>query len=337
MSADAAFVSRTARGPAGWRGGAPAGETKFQPRRRLLHAHWRSRSAACASSWFPHRIAPKPKILHESWIYPLWLFRFFPLQPLALKTNFCYNPREQPARFCLSGAELLPKGRSSCNLKECMKKRTIVYIDGYNLYYRLLRGTKDKWLDLCAFARGLLNDSHDVVAVKYFTSMVVPHPYDAASVERQNVYLQAVSLDPKIQIVFGFYKKKPAVLPARSATCRACDEAKNGFVRVYKFEEKRSDVNMAVSVVRDVALNAADSFVLVTGDSDQVATVLTARKTFGKQVLVFDPHEKLCDDLKKAASYYKNISRGLPSQCQLPLIVSCGDSGRSLHCPEAWR
>jgi hypothetical protein len=28
--------------------------------------------------------------------------------------------------------------------------RTVVYVDGYNLYYGLLRGTKLKWLDLVA-------------------------------------------------------------------------------------------------------------------------------------------------------------------------------------------
>ncbi len=214
---------------------------------------------------------------------------------------------------------------------------TLPYIDGYNLYYRLLRGTKNKWLDLYAFAKGLLNDDHEVTCVKYFTSMVVPHPYDAASIERQNIYLQAASLNPRIQVVLGYYTKKPAVLPARSSACRDCGESKNGFVRVYKFEEKRSDVNMAVSVMRDAALNAADSFVLVTGDSDQVATVLTARKTFNKQVLVFDPHEKTCEDLKKAASYYKNISRELPAQCQLPLAVPRNNVNKSINCPEAWR
>ena len=31
-----------------------------------------------------------------------------------------------------------------------MKKKTIVYIDGYNLYYGLLKGTAYKWLDLLA-------------------------------------------------------------------------------------------------------------------------------------------------------------------------------------------
>ena len=37
-----------------------------------------------------------------------------------------------------------------------MKKRTIVYIDGFNLYYGLLRFTSYKWLDIVAFAKSLL-------------------------------------------------------------------------------------------------------------------------------------------------------------------------------------
>lgn len=49
-------------------------------------------------------------------------------------------------------------------------KRTIVYIDGFNLYYGLLRGTCAKWLDLYAFAKALLAPDHDILVVKYFTS-----------------------------------------------------------------------------------------------------------------------------------------------------------------------
>lgn len=46
-----------------------------------------------------------------------------------------------------------------------MKKRSIIYIDGYNLYYGLLKGTAYKWLDLAVFARMLLPGDHEVVAV----------------------------------------------------------------------------------------------------------------------------------------------------------------------------
>ena len=34
--------------------------------------------------------------------------------------------------------------------------RTYVYVDGLNLYYRALRGTPYKWLDLLALCRRIL-------------------------------------------------------------------------------------------------------------------------------------------------------------------------------------
>ena len=35
-------------------------------------------------------------------------------------------------------------------------KRVIAYIDGYNLYYGLLKGTPHKWLDLVSFVKCFL-------------------------------------------------------------------------------------------------------------------------------------------------------------------------------------
>ena len=62
-------------------------------------------------------------------------------------------------------------------------KKTRVYIDGYNLYYGLLKGTPWKWLDLELFSRGLLNPDHEIVSIVYFTAPVRTHPhcrYDAS-------------------------------------------------------------------------------------------------------------------------------------------------------------
>ena len=81
------------------------------------------------------------------------------------------------------------------------KKRTIIYIDGYNLYYGLLKGSVYKWLDLFAFASALLNDTHEIIEVRYYTSIVKPSPYDAAAVERQNVYLQALGTIAVLKVI----------------------------------------------------------------------------------------------------------------------------------------
>jgi hypothetical protein len=49
-------------------------------------------------------------------------------------------------------------GRPSAYL-DLLVARTIVYIDGFNLYYRALKGTSHKWLDIEAMSRAALPQS----------------------------------------------------------------------------------------------------------------------------------------------------------------------------------
>ena len=68
------------------------------------------------------------------------------------------------------------------------KKRTIVYIDGSNLYYGLLRDSTDKWLDLMLFVKSLLRDDHEIAMIKYFASRVIDKSSDHHRSARQDKY-----------------------------------------------------------------------------------------------------------------------------------------------------
>ena len=72
--------------------------------------------------------------------------------------------------------------------------RTIVYVDGYNLYYGLLRKSKLKWLDLVVlFNEHVLDDSANVIEVRYYTAPVLGRMSDnPESPQRQRRYLQAL-------------------------------------------------------------------------------------------------------------------------------------------------
>ena len=216
-------------------------------------------------------------------------------------------------------------------------KRTIAYCDGYNLYNRLLRHTPFKWLDLVAFTKSLLRADHTICSVKYFTSRVRPYPYDQQSIDRQKIYLQAIASCPNVEIIEGMYDKRKTWLPFASDPCKNCPQmAPNHMGRVYKFEEKRTDVNLATNMLVDAALDHADCLVLISGDSDFVAAVDAVRKTFHKTILVFNPSNTYSAQLDMAASYYKHIPRDLPAKCQLPDIIPIGTHGRTLHRPAAW-
>ena len=54
--------------------------------------------------------------------------------------------------------------------------RTIVYVDGFNIFYRALKGTSWKWLDLHLLFRTVLGPYHDIRTIKYFTARVSATP-----------------------------------------------------------------------------------------------------------------------------------------------------------------
>ena len=101
-------------------------------------------------------------------------------------------------------------------------KKTIVYIDAFNLYYGLLKGTANKWLDPVAFSKALLADDHEIVGVKYFTSQIKPEPDDPAASLRQMVYLNALSTLSEVSVIKGFYKRRVVDLPLANEPCRTC-------------------------------------------------------------------------------------------------------------------
>lgn len=52
---------------------------------------------------------------------------------------------------------------------------TYVYIDGFNLYYRAVRNTPYKWLDLKALCERIFPNNR-VIRIKYLRLCNRPHP-----------------------------------------------------------------------------------------------------------------------------------------------------------------
>src|SRR5437870_380023 len=93
-----------------------------------------------------------------------------------------------------------------------MKKTAFVYVDAFNLYYRSLRGTAYKWLDLGKLC-DLLLSSYKVKTIRYFTAIIDPRPDDPQQQQRQQVYLRALRTDPRITIHYGLFMTNPVRLP----------------------------------------------------------------------------------------------------------------------------
>jgi hypothetical protein len=69
--------------------------------------------------------------------------------------------------------------------------RTYVYIDGFNFYYRAVKGTPYKWLDFNTLFQHLLSRKNEVISIKYFTALV-SGKFDPDQPIRQKTYIRAI-------------------------------------------------------------------------------------------------------------------------------------------------
>jgi len=210
---------------------------------------------------------------------------------------------------------------------------TIVYVDGFNLQYGLLREPTLRWIDLEKLVRALLTPKYDILAIKYFTARIRNDPNFPTLPQDQERYLEAVTTNPLIKVIEGSYKRFRVKMPFAKEPCISCEKTK--YATVWKTEEKKSDVNLAVEMTVDAYESSAEAFVLVSGDSDHAAALSIARYRHKKTTIVFNPHEGECVELRKLSTFYKNIPRDLPKHCQLPNIIPISDN-RIVRRPTAW-
>ena len=85
--------------------------------------------------------------------------------------------------------------------------RTIVYIDGFNLYYGACRAPGRRWLNLLALAQRLLPND-DIVEIAYFTANIKRDPEDPGAQDRQRLYHRALQTIPNLEIFLGRYISK---------------------------------------------------------------------------------------------------------------------------------
>ena len=76
---------------------------------------------------------------------------------------------------------------------------TNVYVDGFNLYYRALKDTPFRWLDLRKLAATLLPED-TIQTVYYFTARLDARPGNPTQPQRQQAYLRALATLPDFEI-----------------------------------------------------------------------------------------------------------------------------------------
>lgn len=225
---------------------------------------------------------------------------------------------------------------------------THVYIDGFNLYYGLLKGTAFKWLDLERFCDQLL-PKNTVEKIYYFTAKVDARPQDPDQPVRQQAYLNALATLPRVEVHLGTFMSSvvsQVVVATDPATGRYMKAGGQPVLKadpvtgaldkawVHKTEEKGSDVNLAAYLLRDAYRSACQCAVIISNDSDLLTPIRMAKADCGLTIGLAPPRPKGSVELKRLADFKVEPRTHLlvSSQFSDPVATISG----SVHKPVAW-
>jgi uncharacterized LabA/DUF88 family protein len=217
--------------------------------------------------------------------------------------------------------------------------RTYVYIDGFNLYYRLLKDNPQfKWLDLKALAQALLQPQNQIQTIRYYTARISGR-FDPSAPARQQVYLDALQSIPEITIHLGnFLVTKPwagLVHPPqlRGGTVPQFSPPYPVVAKVWKTEEKGSDVNLASHLIRDACQGKFDVAAVLSNDTDLVEPIRIVTRELGLPVGLLCPVPKPAAGLVQVASFLRHIRAHHMVGSQFPDTIP----GSVVSRPSSWR
>jgi 6-hydroxy-3-succinoylpyridine 3-monooxygenase len=207
------------------------------------------------------------------------------------------------------------------------RPRSIVYIDGFNLYYGAVRGVPYKWLNLQRLCE-MLRQQDDIQQIYYFTAIVF-----GPTRSNQETYLRALATLPLVTVILGKFKRKQ--IKCTLHTCTAAGD------RLFQSqEEKRTDVNIAIRMLDDAYQDRCDQFVVISGDSDLVpAFNMVKAMCPKKQIIVYVPARDrvrgAATEIRSAADRDRTLPSNLLKVSQFPASIPDGQGGFVIK-PTGW-
>ena len=198
------------------------------------------------------------------------------------------------------------------------KNKINVYIDGFNLYYRLLAKRDEyKWLDPVAFIKRVLKEGSpipysttSIIQIKYFTaritSLYLPlcsrdkkketenRNKQRAKIARQRDYLKLLKDQQDIEIIEGYYqvpdtiKRVPRIKEKNGKLCFT-----GKFFTTRTISEKGSDANLVVHLLRDSYEEGCYGKwgIVISNDADLCSAIEAVQSDIcNKSILLINPH-----------------------------------------------
>jgi hypothetical protein len=205
--------------------------------------------------------------------------------------------------------------------------RVYVYVDGFNLYYRALKGTPYRWLNLDELSKRLLDPTDTVEKVRYFTARVSARAGDPDAPRRQQILLSALGTVPNIAFHYGKFLAKQKMRPLVST---------GKFVEIHDTEEKGSDVNLAINLLHDGWLGHYDVALVMSQDTDLIEPLRMVSCELKKTVgLIWLDGRRPDRKMASAATFVRHLSKADLAGAQFPNPVIRAD-GSQIYKPGTW-
>jgi uncharacterized LabA/DUF88 family protein len=185
-------------------------------------------------------------------------------------------------------------------------------IDGFNLYHALAahkRYTKYKWVSFAKLCSCFVTKADSVAGIEYFTTLAT---WDPQKVVRHKIFIKAQENDG-IRIICGSFKR-------RDRKCMLCK-------RVYRtFEEKKTDVNIAIRLFQLAIEDGFDKAIIVSGDSDLLPAMKAVQATFpSKPIGVVVPIGRASEELIAASDFHYRMKEKHLLSSRFPDTITLRD------------
>jgi hypothetical protein len=211
--------------------------------------------------------------------------------------------------------------------------RVVFLVDGFNLYHSLVDVSRDtggktsKWLDLKALCSTYTSLAGQIAGARatleriwYFSA--IPTHCSQDRIDRHALYMRCLRA-MGVNVQLARFKRKEIL-------CRLC---RGVFDR---YEEKETDVAMAVGLFEICHSGQADTVVLITGDTDLAPVVRTCKRLFPEQLIFFGfPYLRSSQELKQLAPESFTIKPRAILAHQLPDPFMLPD-GTEIQKPPVW-
>jgi uncharacterized LabA/DUF88 family protein len=201
--------------------------------------------------------------------------------------------------------------------------RIAFFVDGFNLYHALREKSeyhKYKWLDLSKLCAAFTMKKDKVVDIYYFTALTT---WNQPKIARHKDYIRALE-SKNVHIIYGEFKR-------RDKLCPLCKKT------FHTFEEKQTDVNVAIYLFKLAIQDSYDTAIIISGDSDLIPSLSAVRTMFpNKRLGVIIPIGRASESLKQTAHFHMKMKQYHLQSSLFPAIVNLGQN-QTVTCPESWR